>query len=608
MQKFSNTNFDNKKVIFDIMVPQNITDYSFLDFEKDVIKAKKAGATHITISQLEKSRWIWEKDMNDPYPNWGMLLLSLFKVIIPDELKSYLPQDYADRNLQTLKERMRILKKYNLKAALNLCEPFYLPESVYRDRPDWRGPRCDHPRRAVNYYYSPCIDNPEVLHVYKKTMCELLNHIDVDYIMIYTNDSGGGLCWSTGLYSGKNGPSWCKNRSAADRIIGFLDMLIKGAKDAGKDPDIEINSNIGFKENEHTMDSIWPNLKDNMSVNNKTNKGIPMTSHVDTGYEYSISPVKNIPLTISFLDKLGAAYKNNTKNIRLVIPSSDNDEYFLIAEEFKKNPADNLFDRVGILRKVTENIFGDDAADDILDVYSYIDKALIHFADTNIEGLVLCSVNQRWLNRPFVLFPNELTQDQKDYYRPFLFQANDENQANDLLNLQCTSFIRGYYAVFLASKALSRAIENNKKAINILSMHGLKSQEIAVAEKLNLTADRLKLLNCFFKNAIHAMKFQDIIDNADYEAVPEISPKWPIDAQPELLEYESLIRAEIDNTYEIIKLIRGRERKMLITALEHELEDIFMFSPNIVSQLEKKINIMLDCQLDGKRLFVTNNK
>jgi hypothetical protein len=84
-------------------------------------------------------------------------MLSLFKFMVQAELKGYLPDDYVDLNFRFFKARMEILKQYNLNGALLITEPFYLPEEFFLDHPDGCGPRCDHPCRARNAYYSPCI-------------------------------------------------------------------------------------------------------------------------------------------------------------------------------------------------------------------------------------------------------------------------------------------------------------------------------------------------------------------------------------------------------------------------------------------------------------------
>ena len=68
---------NDKRTVF------TFTSENLEEFEIKTKKAAELGATHITISQIEKSRWQWERDMSDPYPNWGMLVTALFKIIVP---------------------------------------------------------------------------------------------------------------------------------------------------------------------------------------------------------------------------------------------------------------------------------------------------------------------------------------------------------------------------------------------------------------------------------------------------------------------------------------------------------------------------------------------
>ncbi|MBO9609698.1 MAG: hypothetical protein J7639_27325 [Paenibacillaceae bacterium] len=597
---------ENKQKVIVTVTHQNEIDYSLEQFEQDARNIARAGGTHIMINQLAKSRWVWERDRNDPYPNWGMIFLSLFKIVVPEPLKPYLPEAYAAENYKVLKERMDIARKYGLKGALSLCEPFYLPEEAYRDHPGWRGPRCEHPRRARNYYYSPCIDNAEVLKMYSYAMEKLVHEMDIEYLFIHTNDSGGGICWSNGLYPGANGPAACKHRSMADRIIGFTNALTEGARASGKQVEIDLSSSIMKKKADPGLNAIAHSLPDNVSVNRQTRSGIPLTHILDVDYEYKLAPLKNVPDVFTFAEKLEKAHQQQSRSISYLLVSTDNGEYFRVIEAFNKQPTRGVHDRIAMLGKVAADIVGAEHAGELMEAWSDFQKAQIHYEDTRIEGLSWTSVNQRWINRPFVLFPHELTEEEKSYYRPYQFQANDEAQANDLLNMQCTSFIRGSYAVGLASHALEKAMERIGRAADAYLRIGERASE-ELSEKLRLMADRLLLLRCFFQNAVHAMRFQDIIDSTDYDTAPEISPRWPIDADPKLLEYEALTRAEIDNTLRIIELIEGRVEQMLITAPSEELEDIFLLSPRLVDQLRKKIDLMLDHQLDGKRLFVTPN-
>ncbi|MCK5759196.1 MAG: hypothetical protein KAH14_08885, partial [Clostridiales bacterium] len=291
----------------------------------------------------------------------------------------------------------------------------------------------------------------------------------------------------------------------------------------------------------------------------------------------------------------------------LTIDDTDFNEHYTLMKKYNASPIKGLAARTQLIREAAVEIAGEENADNLVNAWSKTEKGILHYLDTGLEGLVSCCINQRWLNRPFVLFPNELTSDEKDYYRKFQFQANSENHANDLLDIQNSSFIRGYSGVFLATAALRKAISLFNEAsdlINGIISNSPKRNQ----DKLKLAADRLELLSCFMKNAMNAIRFQHIIDTTDYERDPEISPEWPLDAEKNILLFEEITRTEIDNSNHIIRLIEGREATMMSMAPSHELEDIFLLSPKLVSQLKTKTETMLNHMLDGKRLYVTPNK
>jgi hypothetical protein len=119
-------------------------------------------------------------------------------------------------------------------------EPAYLPEQVYRDHPDWRGPRCDQARRARTEYYAPCIDHPQVRAMYVDAVRQLCQAAPFESFNFLTNDSGGGLCWCEGLYPGKNGPMACAKRPIGERIADFLNIFQEGAALAGYEAEVNV--------------------------------------------------------------------------------------------------------------------------------------------------------------------------------------------------------------------------------------------------------------------------------------------------------------------------------------------------------------------------------
>jgi hypothetical protein len=60
----------------------------------------------------------------------------------------------------------------------------------------------------------------------------------------------------------------------------------------------------------------------------------------------------------------------------------------------------------------------------------------------------------------------------------------------------------------------------------------------------------------------------------------------------------ALMRAELDNTQNLIDLIEGREEDVFVVGEREEDEDIFMLSPALVGQLRRKMEIMLEHWLD----------
>ncbi|TVQ19138.1 MAG: hypothetical protein EA382_16925 [Spirochaetaceae bacterium] len=588
-------------------------------FEEQARSAADLGATHVYISQIEKSRWLWERDRSDPYPNWSMLLTSLFKIIRPEPIAAHLPAEFSDRNYRYVAQKSEIATRLGLRCAMLLKEPFFLPEAVFREHPGWRGPRCDHPRRARNHYFSPCVDHPEVLAMYHDAVELLCRDTGTDYIQILTNDSGGGLCWSSGLYSGANGPAHCRSIPMAQRIGGFLDTFQAGAAAAGVELEVEINSNIGYKENEHIMDGVWPHLAAGQTVNGKDRRGRLRTGEATMNYDYTLMPVRNVVQPFAFLRALEEADRGEFANLRVVLTPTDFGEYHFLLREYARRPTRGPVDRARIVGRLAATIAGRRHAHLLAQAWQLLDEAIEHFRDTALEGLVSCAVNQRWINRPFVLFPGELAPEETAYWRPFLFQANDEAHANDLLDIQNSSFIRGYSGVFIAVRALDKAIAKFTRAADLVSMVAHAPADTAAgadapaaddqsrARLLALHADRIRLLCCFMRNAKNAIIFQHVVDTTDYDRTPEVSPEWPLDAERNLLRFEEISRSEIDTANDIIRLISGREAEMLDLAPTHEIEDVFLLSPRIADQLRAKTHIMLDRLLDGKRLWETHN-
>ena len=276
-----------KKYMLHFFHERNYETQSLQAFEREAVQAAQAGATHMYVMDVPKRFEEWSAHPGDSYPNWGMLQTCLFKLVVPRALEPYLDADYARRNLELVRRRSEIVKKYGMQAAVVVIDPFYLPEQAYLDHPAWRGPRCDHPRRSRDMYFSPCIDNEEVRGLYYEAMQRLCAEVDIGFFQIITNDSGAGVCWSTGLYNGPNGPEACRKVSMADRIVGFLQVLYDAARSQGRETLIDITIEIfGYKAPEASMDAAWTSLKPGQLVTGRDMHGKKPVYHMPVSYTH----------------------------------------------------------------------------------------------------------------------------------------------------------------------------------------------------------------------------------------------------------------------------------------------------------------------------------
>lgn len=570
-----------------------VTD-SLADFERMSEKAAKAGATHVIISDMPRSRWMWERDLSDPYTNWSMGQCQIFKLVCPPELEKYLPVEHIRECFELVRERCEILKKHGLKPALFSNEPFWLPEEVYREHPGWRGARCDHPRRARKPYYSPSIDNPEVLEMYRKAVEKLVDATGIDFIHFKTNDCGGGISWSTGTYTGPNGPAEYQNRSMADRICGFLNAVQEG----GKGITVSLESDIGLKEPEISIGSSWHNIRKNQILNKRDNTGKIVLS-TNLNFDLSKQPVKKLPGVLKMLKDMCRIFQADTEVKMIEIPRSDLEEAMPCYQEALERKIQGIGDCYGVLEWIAEKLAGKEGAAHLVNAWSYLEDMEQHYKHAGIDLIIMGCLHQRWINRPFLLFPKELSEEEKKYYRDYQFQALSEKEAEDLMNLQGIEIVRGFTSAYLIRQTFGMVRGSLRAAVAELEKAG-------ETESIRRTILRLQVLDCFYQNIVNAVDFQELVDRTDYEAEPPRSLRWPTRNDSRYEDFQRITRNEIDNAYRLAGLLE-KDMESIILCDVPEKEDVFVFSTKLREQLIRKAEIMLDHMNDGMRVYESNN-
>jgi hypothetical protein len=584
--------YDFEKIIFSSPY-QNIE-----DFEDFVNKAKKAGATHITISNdLPPAFWKYDTP-GDPYPAWYIDKHSLLHVFPSASIEKFIPKSHLEKVIKALEKRCRILRKYGLKAHYHCSEPAVLPEGVFEEHPLWRGPKVDQPMRSNVPRWAPSIDNPEVQQLYREAMARMLKKFpEIDIFTMLTNDSGAGLGWSEGLYSGALGNTLYRDNTTTERIQFLFHALKQGAKDAGQEIDLKINNT-----REKYPEKIARQLTKGMAVENYEGPDAsPFSMHAGVGSTYGnmFTPVYGIPQPDKFISSLSKAKKSKAK--RLSVGFSDHvtrNFYFNLYEKVKNAELHDRADELEFLKEIAIEMTSEENAGDLLHMWLNIENAANTINLTHAGGRIfyLGSVHQRWLIRPFVPFPDEIPDSIARKWQKYQFQAIPE-RINSLCDVQANDMFCGWGSWRLLKNIL-------------LPVEEKLSESVKIAEKLgnNDLAKRMKIMICFINNALNAVSYQAQLNRVkelgikpDKHIYSRTGNSWD---RQKMME---TARAEIDNTAMIMKLLGDNPEQYMEITPTTELEDIKRYGPDIIKELQRKINIMNNHWEDYEKMFTTPN-
>ena len=582
------------------------------DFESFARRAKQSGATHIVITAEDLPWASWQMDTpGDPYPAWAMSNVGLLKVSPPEALKPFLPGDYPVMVIGILRSRCAVLRKLGLKAAFTTFEPQFLPERVYEAHPLWRGPQVDHPLRSRVPRFAPSVDNPEVLALYRESIRTLLVACpEIEILSLHTNDSGSGMSWSPGLYQGPNGSSLTRDRKMYQRYRDFFASLQAGAADArpGK---LEIDAEW---VRESAPELIAGRLGPGMGVANLEGPGATPYK-ADAGflldYFYPFYPAQGIPLPVRYLEELEEVSKSAAPRLFYLIGDRFNrDLYLQIYDAFAANPTQDEVSRMRLLRSIATERAGELGASALLDAWLAIhrvqrDADILNFGGTTFY---IGSVHQRWLTRPFVPFPEELTVQETTYYRKYQFQARSEDRARDLGDLQGTRQYRGLGGWAVSNNLFVRMLSELNRARGDLRTIG----QVVGADRrpgFELLDARLRVFQILVDNCRDAIEFQYRLDIAGNGRLSR-----PVEFQEDLTDIpdwraiKDVARREIDNSSVLIDLLQSQKAPLIELAKTSEEENIRMLGPDLVDQLRKKVKIMIAHWQDYERLFVDEER
>ena len=587
---------------------------TFRDF---VEFAVEYGATHIHVGTLpfRYDSWVLP-DNTDPYASWCATATSILRVCPPPELQPWVTLDHARAAQSVIQTQLEIMRPYHLRAVAFGVEPFWLPNEVYRAHPRWLGAQCELGRIAMRPYFSPNIDDPEVLDLYRRAMQEFCTLFpEVDQFSFLSNDSGGGISWAPCIYPGMNGPVKYRRRDGGARIATWMRALQTGAEDAGSSMRLNISSSGLPVE---WVASARAKLEEGLFVcggNQHQETWQKSGAYMAAGLWSVQYPVLGMGSPGEFLAGVQHVYHNphgDTERVSVGVHLDDIALARVVLDTYLDDPGAGYLQRATLTFRVAERLTGSPAlAEELVNVWDNVEAALQGIAQIRQKGLGLvlpfCGVSMRWLVRPLVPEPARLTPEETAYYRNYLFSTESEKDNPDLSYVLGKQVFRGEGVMWMTRWCLVEAIDRLKSAQQSASQIAAQITDPALAARLSLYAARVGALACLAANAKNVIMYQYALDIADQ---PQYGPNV-MDYDDNIiydfraLNLRKIAREEFDNIAELVELLEAHAEKLLEHADVAEEESVFMLGPALVDNLKRKLDIMLDHWHDYERLYPT---
>jgi hypothetical protein len=589
------------------------------EFERKAVLCKELGATHVVITEgLPLATWEFDKD--DPYPEWYMHHASLLKIFPPKDVLPFVDKDYAEKVSAILEKRCEILRKLGLKAVWNANEPAVMPEAFFTAHPELRGPRIDQPNRSRNARFAPSVDEPETLRLYRESMQLLLKRCpEVELFNWVTTDAGSGFDWTPSLYPGINGNSNHKDRPMADRVSGFLINAQQAAKDAGHDIAINLNP---IEPRQWMIPTFSPDvlqaivrlLPRGLAVEGKEGPdGRPFAGGgTGGGGGGTFYPV--VGIVVPSFNPVGGSSGGATHETpaRVVINLGDAttmDFNYRLLKATRGLPMRTLLERMTALRAFAVTEVGEEQADNLIEAWSALNDAGKNLNILNFGGMLRFGhVLNRWITRPMVPFPDELTAAEKMDYRQFLFQAKGEEQADNLIDIQAMRMYEGWGAKMLFQRTIELTQPQMRTALSHVERIRDAAKDEAARKQWDLTAKRLQAVIYLLQSADDMVAYQAQLDRVkNLGTKPEANPVLGVQSGWDRTDLMETARKEIDTMVNLERLLESTKEPVLDLAQTPAEETIMRLGPNVATQLKHKIDTMNAHWRDYDRLFTAPN-
>ncbi|MCK4336416.1 MAG: hypothetical protein KAX11_00645 [Candidatus Aminicenantes bacterium] len=631
---FRKISFSREKSTFDLFLTQYARMMRGFRREEYIREYARLGFTHIEVNALA-GLFPCEKGVSGEfYPDFYTYCPALDQFVSSRLNKGIYPEEYLQANLLRLKENAALALKYGLIPGLLCFEPRSVPEELLQRYPTLRGARVDHPFRSFKPRYSLALAHPVVQKHYAELMTNLMIEVpEMEFITIWTNDSGAGFEHTKSLYVGRNGGAYLIRewkddreiaRTASRNVLKFFRLLRDTALKVN--PYFRVITRLESFYGEREF--LWPGLEEGIDVeaNSLLTEGweanFPHPEYTDIkvigsalhngleaeeqtsldelhkqnseGFFYhsfgshtNHEPLLGIPFPWLTYDKLFSAYKLGVESLAHIggiqppgkVPFSVNHEVF---RRFQVDAKMNIEKAVSDIAK---DYAGEINAVPLVKIWRLIDKAVRASVPLSIYshyGVVW----QRLFVRPLVPDIDRIPEIDRAYYEHFMCTSIHNPNRVDLSQDVLFELITKDHA----KKAYKRIDEN---VIGTLDS-ALKMLKNVIAGNEEEIDGKTRRVFCDLYDRCRALKaFYETLRNtaAWIYALHEFLGTSEPDVRKFCREIlDDLIEREIHNTLELLDLWESSPVEWMIVSESGETP--FIYGDNFGTLLKKRITLM----------------
>jgi hypothetical protein len=363
-------------------------------------------------------------------------------------------------------------------------------------------------------FFAPNTDHPEVREAYRAGVEMLLKECPlIKTFSFHTNDAGAFMPWAKRNFLLPNGPTGTLGRDMGERVVGWLSALRQGALDAGTDAWFFIDCRYWFNDDE--AHSLLKSLKPGIGIHGMA-LGEQAADHSligcgawNGGYFTEII-VPEYPTPMSVMEGVRAIKTSAARRLTTGGMTTDFFPVFKAAMAMPAATTEKL--KMDVLRKMAETRYAADVVDDAVDAWYLLEKAetMMSVSAVNPRNHIAML---RWVVRPLVPHQEWLTDDEKNYWLPYIYQSRDSQPDAwmDYLNHSGYKIVNNWEeagrvccAIDVIEATLLQAAEKLRAAAD-------KTKNQRAKEKLTADSYRVRAMRCLTLTIRHTLQMGTLI-------------------------------------------------------------------------------------------------